>query len=154
RDQVVVLGDLGREGVGAQWDAMKQQLLAIPGVTQVTAGNNAPTQVITRSYFINHEGGAERRSMTTMLADAGYLATFGIELVAGQDWTPGLKSYLLSVDAARALGWTPDEALGKWIEPTCCGLQRAPVSGVVQNVQYGSLHASTGPVLYAIPGEP
>ena len=154
RDRIVVLGNLGAEGVGRQWEAMKNQLQAIPGVVQVTAAHNVPTQQITRSYFVNYEGGSERRSITTLLTDDGYIETFGIDLVAGRSFTPGQPSYLISAKAAQQLGWTPEQAVGKWLEPSCCGLQRAPVVGVVADVQYGSLRADAGPVLYAIPAEP
>jgi putative ABC transport system permease protein len=152
--QVVVLSNLGREGVGRQWDAIKQQLQSIPGVEHVTAAHHVPTQVVNRSYFLHYEGGSERRTVTTVLADADYLETFGLTLLAGEGWTPGQPSYLLSATAAQQLGWSPQDAIGKWIDPGCCGFQRALVSGVVQDVQYGAFHTSTGPVLYAIPPEP
>ncbi|HTQ98381.1 MAG TPA: FtsX-like permease family protein, partial [Candidatus Acidoferrum sp.] len=170
KEQVVVLGNLGREGVGRQWDAMKRDLLAQPGVLQVSAANSIPTHDIGTSYFITYQGGTERRSMPAMLVDVDFFETLGIGLLAGRTFSvasgmdqhratqPGTGgssgTYIVSEEAARQFGWTPQQAIGKWVEVTCCGMGQGLIVGVVKDVQYQSIHVPKGPVLYFIPPEP
>jgi putative ABC transport system permease protein len=108
--------------------------------------------------------------MPLMLVDYGYFETYGISARTGRVFaeeygqdrrqpfvdadTPQTSgTYILNELAAAQLGWTPDEAVGKWIEVTCCNFGRGLVVGVVENVHYGSLRADFSPVLYMIPPE-
>jgi putative ABC transport system permease protein len=168
RDQIVVLDNTGREGLGRQWDLLKGELLSHPEVLAVTASNTIPTQRVGLSY-INYEGGAASRSMPHMLVDYGYFETYGINLVTGRlfseaygqdrrrpfspDTPQTSGTYIVSELAAAQLGWTPEEALGKWVEVTCCNFGRGVVVGVVENVHYESLRIAPVPVIYAIPSE-
>src|SRR5690606_19030451 len=63
-------------------------------------------------------------------------------------------TYILSELAARQLGWSKEEALGKRVEITCCGIGEGTVVGVVEDIRYGSLQNALDPVVYAIPPEP
>lgn len=170
RDGIVILNNTGREGLGRQWDQLKRQLLTHPGIVAVTASNTLPTDQVAAGYFIDYEGGVERRSIPLLLVDYDYFETYAIDLVTGRAFaetygqdrrlavTPDIPqssgTYILNALAAAQLGWSPETALGKWIEVSCCGFGRGIVVGVVEDVRYGSLRQESGPVIYAIPPEP
>jgi putative ABC transport system permease protein len=170
REQIVVLDNTGREGLGRQWDLLKAELLSDPEVLAVTASNIIPTQQAIAGYNLNYEGGAEGRSMPLMLVDYGYFETYGVSPLAGRVFSEAFSedrrqpfagagipqtsgTYIVNELAAAQLGWTPDEAIGKWIEVTCCNFGRGVVVGVVETVHYGSAQAASTPVFYAIPPE-
>lgn len=170
RDQVVVLNNTGREGLGRQWDLLKRELQRYAGISAVTAANTMPTEQVGPSYYIEYQGGSERRSTPMMLVGYDYFATFGIELISGRvfsghfsqdrrapfspDTSQTSGTYILNELAASQLGWTPEQAIGKWVQVSCCNMGRGVVVGVVKNVNYGSLRFGASPVLYAIPPEP
>jgi putative ABC transport system permease protein len=169
REQVVILDNTGREGVGREWDTLKRELLSHPEVLSVSASNIIPTAQATAGYTMTYEGGLDARSMPLMLVDYGYFETYGINPVAGRvfseeysqdrrrafiaDTPQSSGTFILNEFAAAQLGWTPEEALGKWIEVSCCNFGRGLVAGVVENVHYGSLHNATAPVFYLVPPE-
>jgi putative ABC transport system permease protein len=169
REQIVVLDNTGREGVGRQWDSLKRELLNHPEVLAVTASNTIPTQQGIAGYNIDYEDGLEPRGIPLMLVDWDYFETYGISPMTGrvfsQDYgqdrrrpfSPDMPqtsgTYIVNELAAAQLGWTPIEAPGKWIEVTCCNFGRGLVVGVVEDVHYGSLRNAPRPVIYMIPPE-
>jgi putative ABC transport system permease protein len=93
--------------------------------------------------------------MPTMLTDTAFFDTFSIPFIAGQGIAGAAQgSYVLSEDAAHRLGWTPQQAIGKWLELTCCNMPRGIVTAVVADVMYGSARSAMGPMLYVVPSEP
>src|SRR5690606_530941 len=127
--------------------------------------NQLPSTAVGSSYYIRHEGAADNRSMPVMLVDFDYVATYGIEVLAGRAHARefatdlpaagrGGGSFLINALAARQLGWTPEQSVGKQLGITCCGMEAGQVIGVVADVQHGSVHTPRGPIVYAIPPEP
>src|SRR5690606_19781391 len=123
-DGIVVLDSLGPQGVGRDWDLLRQELQSHPGVLAVTASNQLPSTAVASSYYIRHEGAVDNRSMPVMLVDFDYVATYGIEVLAGRAHARefatdlpaagrGGGSFLINALAARQLGWTPEQAVGK-----------------------------------------
>lgn len=169
RDQILVLNNTGREGLGRQWDLLKEELLSNPGVLAVTASNTLPTEPVASSYYIGYEGGTGRRSMPLMLVDYSYFETFDIALRAGRGFSEDFSldrrmpflpdtpqtsgTYVLNQLAASQLDWDAESAIGKWIEVSCCNFGQGTVVGVVENVNYGSLRFASAPLIYAIPPE-
>jgi putative ABC transport system permease protein len=164
KDQLVVLDNIGPQGVGRDWDALKQQLLANPEILAATASNVLPTTPLAVNYNIEYEGGAEKRGMSVMLVDFDYFETYGITLLTGRFFSRDFGSdvpaagragaFIVNEIAARQLGWTPEQALGKQMGVLCCGMEQGIVVGVVANVQHGSAQAPQGPIVYVIPPEP
>jgi putative ABC transport system permease protein len=170
RSGIVILNDTGREGLGRQWDQLKRELLRNPEVLAVTASNIVPVARVTTGYNIEYEGGSGRRSIPLKLVDYGYFETYGIVPVKGRVFSEAYSqdgrrafadantpqssgTFVVNELAAAQLGWTPDEALGKWIEVTCCNFGRGLVVGVVEDVHYGSARDAAAPVIYMIPPE-
>jgi putative ABC transport system permease protein len=103
--------------------------------------------------------------MPFMFVDFDFFETYGIDVATGrgfsedfadrmspEDGKAGLQraGFVLNALAARELGWTPDEAIGKWLEASLFD-HRGDVVGVVADVLFESIHSATKPLLYAVP---
>src|SRR5690606_8879530 len=88
REGVVAFNTPGAEGVGRNWDLIKQQLLSHPGILDVSAANNLPTAQVSSTFPLIYEGGAENRSMPVMLVDFDYFETYRIPLLEGRSFSP------------------------------------------------------------------
>jgi putative ABC transport system permease protein len=172
RERIVVLWGTHNEGLGAQWPALKQQLLQQGGVTHVTEGDMYPGSAGNRSFLV--EGGpANGVQMLAKNVGFDFFDTYDIELVAGRYFNerfstdvflppPNVRegvqptgSYVLNETAVRTLGWTPQEAIGKNLEMdfsfdfslTVAG----PVVGVVEDIHLESLREPIRPLAYVVP---
>lgn len=81
--------------------------------------------------------------------DTSYVETLGLEILAGRDFDPERSSdeqrgHLINVTAARALGWTPKEAVGKPFELNNVD---GTVTGVVRDFHTASLREPIRPVV-------
>lgn len=82
--------------------------------------------------------------------DSTYVETLGLEIVAGRPFDPARKAdqtqaHILNETAARALGWTPEEAVGKRFDLD--GELDGTVIGVVKDFHTASLREPIRPVV-------
>ncbi len=165
REQVVVLAGSTTEYLGGQWETMKQVLLSHPEITHVTASETVPGPLFGNpAWFLRHEGGVQPADMGFMSVDFGFFETYDVALVAGRFFDPALTTdrmrfaqdegpgaaYILNESGVRQLGWTPAEAIGKWIEFGENGGLRGPLIGVVEDVYFQSLRSPRNPTLYFV----
>jgi putative ABC transport system permease protein len=66
---------------------------------------------------------AERWNARTEFTDFEFVQTLGLKIIAGRNFssqfpTDTATAVLINKTAAANLGWTPDQAIGKWIENT------------------------------------
>lgn len=95
-------------------------------------------------------------------ADENYLKTLGLELVAGNNFSPQVftntnmqddielhdfgKEVILNEEAAKLLGFDPYKAAGKYVSHLHNGVvYNYKIVGVAKNYHYFSLHATIGP---------
>ncbi|GAA0881104.1 ABC transporter permease [Algoriphagus jejuensis] len=103
------------------------------------------------------EGLDEKWNARTQYADFDYVSTLGLKLIAGRDFSPGLASdsleaVLINRTAASKLGWTPEQALDKWIKNTVRDQTKRRIIGVVEDFNFQSL-MSTIEALVISPNE-
>ena len=77
-------------------------------------------------------------------ADFEYVKTFGLKIIAGRNFssefvTDTTNSALINRTAAKELGFTPEEAIGKWIKNTIRDDKRRTIIGVVEDFNFLSL---------------
>ena len=97
-------------------------------------------------------------SMNSLGMDEDYLSTYNVRLISGRNFsedilTDGRDAVMLNESAVKALGWTPEGALGKSFEFTVytgsADIRKARVIGVVADFNYQTLHHQVEPlVLY------
>jgi len=95
---------------------------------------------------------AEKWSARTEFADFEYVQTLGLKIIAGRDFsasfpTDTTNAVLINKTAAAKLGWTPQEALGKWIQNTVRDSAKRHVIGVVDDFNFQSLKEHMEPLV-------
>lgn len=91
--------------------------------------------------------------VTGVAADENVVETLGLEVVAGRNFRPKPDAYrpeedgyvyLLNEAAVRELGWTPQEAVGKWFN--LLGGRKGEIVGVVKDFHFASMHEQIAPL--------
>ncbi|WP_266368354.1 ABC transporter permease [Tellurirhabdus rosea] len=148
---------------GQKADVLRQALGRIAGVEDVSFALGAPTAAnnFTTGMIADPANRDRRVTVNVKLADAHYLSTYGLKLVAGRFFTDAdtlaisgrlpreqrRYVYVVSEKTTRALGCTrPEQALGRTIE---IGLNdiRAEIVGVVRDFHTSSLHEELMPMV-------
>jgi len=154
KEQVVVL-PLDYQ-VTAKYDDIKKALAASPGVVFIGGAYEEPTH-IDWGDGITSKDGNKHITVNALPVDEDLIKTLGMKLVAGHDYdlTDVLQfdtsdngnnlhySFMLNESAANALGWTPQEAIGKTIEKNVTGIVKA----VVKDFHFRSMHETINPLL-------
>jgi putative ABC transport system permease protein len=124
-------------------NSFKTELQNQNGVYSVSAMSGEPG-----GFFDGHvfevEDHAERWSARTEFADFEFVKTLGLKIIAGRDFssrfpTDSTEAVLINQQAATKLGWTPQQAIGKWILNTVRDNARRRIIGVVADFNFQSL---------------
>lgn len=97
----------------------KQQLLSIPGVSQIGTSSVIPGQGILRGLAISRikESEADMKSIERIVVSNGFLSAMEVNFLAGEDFDQTMEAYvpiILNASAAKALGFDdPVAALGQ-----------------------------------------
>lgn len=152
KEQVVVLPNIGQ--LGNNWPVFKRLLEQDPRVQSVSNSGYLPAgDSFANNFFVAPE--EHDKQMTKTLRydiDENYLATLGMELVSGRNFSSAYgsdsTSIILNETAAKALGWEKD-ALGHTVQYTQKSGQfvRYQVIGVVKDFHFRSLHEAITPLV-------
>jgi len=138
-----------------QMDAFKKVINNIPGVVGVATANDEPIDVKWGDNIQTKDG--KNVTVNALPMDEDFIRTMRLKIVAGShfdqtdvlqiDTTNNYKNFrytfMLNESAARALGWTPQQAIGKEISRYYGGRIKA----VVKDFNFKSLHDPIGPLL-------
>ncbi|MCB0846214.1 MAG: FtsX-like permease family protein, partial [Bacteroidetes bacterium] len=131
------------------------QLEQNPQIIDYAISQNLP--VNTRNYdgrSVNPEGMpktiADAISVQSCITDAGFIPTYGIELIAGRNFSKKLitdsASFIINETAVKTFGWeSPEAAIGK--ELRWSGSFDGHVIGVVKDFHLESMHESIDPLV-------
>ena len=86
----------------------------------------------------------EKWTSRTEFADFEYVNTLGLKIIAGRNFsaqfpTDTTDAVLINKTAATKLGWTPEQAVGKWIQNTVRDNAKRRIIGVVSDFNFLSL---------------
>ena len=116
-----------------QRQAMLQALRANPGVVEAGMASNMPLDEGQAHVLVQIPGQPDKVDLNWIATDPGYSKVFGIKLAAGRllsetrgddrihSMLPGLdplnegRNLIVNALAARRMGWTPEEAIGKTV---------------------------------------
>ena len=171
REQILIYRGSGQEGLGDNYETMKQELLRHPQIVSVTAANLMPGDQNTNADGIRFEGGGpDPIGMGYLNVDFDFFETFGIEFLVGRSFSeergtdlfiePSENSsrtsaaFILNELAAQQLGWSATDAEGKWLESVmdreATKVVRGNVIGVVDNIYFSSIREAIKPVYYRV----
>jgi putative ABC transport system permease protein len=153
KSNIVVL-PVGHE-MQPQIESLKKEISNIPGVESIAAANNEPVNVMWGDAIKTDDG--KSLTVNALPMDEDFIKTMQLKIIAGTDFnhtdvlqidtTNGGKnfhySFMLNESAVRALGWTPEEAIGRKISKDSPGIIKA----VVKDFNFKSFHTPISPLL-------
>jgi len=88
----------------------------------------------------------------TAFADFDYVKTLGLKVIAGRDLSPtyatdSTDAVLINRTAATQLGWTPENAIGKWMRNTVRDDAKRKIVGVIEDFNFLSLKENIEPLV-------
>ncbi|WP_109607137.1 ABC transporter permease [Mucilaginibacter oryzae] len=156
RDQVMVLNS---------WQSLDEmrsfnsEVSQLPGVLNVTASYDSPLNV-GGGYSINKADGKSSNytlSVTALPVERNFIKTLGIQLIQGHDFTLAdeqqlavkdenqrVYGFIINEKAAAALGWKPEEAVGKRIS---LNGRNGEIRAVAHNFNFASIRQEITPIV-------
>ncbi len=125
-------------------ESFKKELLGNSRVASVSLMSGEPG-----GFFDNHnfEVGGQHDQIwkaRVVFADFDYVQTMGLKIIAGRDFseqyaTDTTEAVIINRTAAGMLGYTPEQAIGKWLKNTFRDSTQRNVIGVVEDFNFLSL---------------
>ncbi|QEC65976.1 FtsX-like permease family protein [Panacibacter ginsenosidivorans] len=150
KDQVLYLPDARL--LGSNQFAFEQQILKDSRVVSASISRYVPGGIMmdgTEIYPKNETGNGTEIHTNIYHIDYDYLRTLGIRVVQGRDFSKAFSTdsagVLINEEAARELGWTNSNAVGKTIVRS--GQQEYKVVGVVADFNYASVKQKISPMM-------
>jgi putative ABC transport system permease protein len=150
KDHVVVI-PVRSGSVRANIESIKADLKRDPSVLAATLANGVPGgQLAGDSLDLVTDAGKKRVTVAMIYCDHDYVATMGMEIVEGRDFsremaTDAKEAFLVNEAAVRVLGLAkPLEARMEWDDLA------GRVVGVVRDFQYQSLRQEIEPLVFHI----
>ncbi|HAA19192.1 MAG TPA: hypothetical protein DCP28_10620, partial [Cytophagales bacterium] len=151
QEQVITL-PVADAGLRDRFEAIQQTCLAHPNIVAMAASWNLPNN-INSSTVINDDDEAAENSLMIYESRVtyDYLEVFGMELVSGRFFSPehaldAEEGYVLNETAARALGWSPEEAIGQ----TFSHQGTETVIGVIRDFHMHTMHLAIQPLMLSL----
>lgn len=156
-EQVLILrGPVVRDIRGAEnlpnIQRFKQQVKAIPGVTNIGTSTVIPGQGILRGIVVSREQGEESdlKSIERVVISNDFLSTLKVNFIVGDDFRDDMKGYtpiILNESAVKMLGFDDAmDAIGQHIYEFSQEERR--IVGVIEDYHHESLNRSIDPMYF------
>jgi putative ABC transport system permease protein len=121
RDQVLTVKVNDRD-LFDRYDVLKQRLESHPGITRVSSAAHLPNNITNQTGDIYWAGKPEDNKLETYYSDINfnYVDILDMSIIAGRNLSKEFpadasESHLISESGAKAIGWSPEEAIGQRI---------------------------------------
>jgi len=130
----------------------KEAVQNISSVQSVSLMSGEPGGFHDRYSFETQAKPGEKLLLSTEFTDLDFAKTLGLKIIAGRDLskqygTDSAQSVLINRKAAQTLGYTPEQAIGKWIRNVGRDSLQRTIVGVVEDYHYVSLKDPIGPLV-------
>jgi putative ABC transport system permease protein len=130
----------------------KNELLNISAVKNVSMMSGEPGGFHDSYGFEAEANPNEKYLFNTEFTDFDFVKTLGLKIIAGRDFSESFRTdstdaVLINRTAATKLGYTPEQAIGKWIRNTSRDSLKRRIVGVVEDYHYVSLKDPIGPLV-------
>jgi putative ABC transport system permease protein len=152
KDQVIMLGYDNQ--IMAHYDAFYDELTKHPAVVNAARSSLTPTDRLLAYQGTSVEQGdslvATEINMKDVRIDHEFFDTYKIPFVSGRNFSREVKTddslaFIINETAARMVGWSNEEAVGKVLKN---GNVKGHVIGVVKDFHFESLHEPIVPVVF------
>ena len=133
-------------------EQFKDQLQNIPAVQTVSLMSGEPGGFHDGYSFETEAKPGEKILFSTQFTDFDFVKTLGVKIIAGRDLsesfgTDSAQAVLINRNAASILGYTPEQAIGKWVRNLSRDSLRRTIVGVVEDYHYATLKDKIGPLV-------
>ncbi len=146
RENILVIGNA--EKLGDQLVSFREELKNYAGVETASIAMSVPGRGSFEDIF-GDEGGGVKISISQVKIDEHYFDALGLKLVAGRMFEKERMydqyKIVVTESTGRAFGWSPEDAIGKYITDYTGKLE---VIGVVKDYHYISLHRAIDPAMF------
>ena len=138
-------------------NAFRKQVQSLSNVTSVSLMSGEPGGFFDMQMF-NAEGQNDRVwKARSEFTDFDIVKTLGLKIIAGRDFsaqfsTDTTEAALINRTAAKSLGFTPEQAIGKWIKNTVRDNGKRKIVGVIEDFNFLSLKEKMDALVIA-PGD-
>jgi putative ABC transport system permease protein len=134
--------------------AFKNELQSKSNIAAVSFMSGEPGGFFDKHTFQAEGQHDEIWKSRTEFSDFEFVKTLGLKIIAGRDFsaqyaTDSSEAVLINKTAAANLGYTPGQAIGKWIKNTIRDQKRRLIVGVVEDFNFLSLKESIDPLVIA-----
>ena len=158
KEQVMILRH-GRNLSKDQFELFENKLAGIPAIQNINRGYIAGTSSFTNTFKIVGSETEDTYSLGIKWVGADFINSFGLELLAGRNFDENLATdiqsgILINAAAAKALGWTLEESLGKKLSFQPGGSntpEEIRVIGVLADANFESLYDPVLPSVFRRP---
>ncbi|HVU96510.1 MAG TPA: ABC transporter permease [Puia sp.] len=103
-------------------------------------------------HVFDVEGHTGKVPARTEFSDFEFVPTLGLKIIAGRNFsaqypTDTTNAVLINRTAAVKFGWTPDQAIGKWIQNTVRDDKKRYIVGVIEDYNFLSLKEEMAPLV-------
>ncbi len=151
KEHVVTIPIYDKDALG-KLETVKNEFLQNPSVLSVSVSDFFPGKAtMYQNYWYEGMHESEYHMIRWFVVDHNFIETFGIELVAGRNFSKRFPSdvdhaYILNESAVKEIGW--ESPIGKELEI----MNKGPVVGVVKDFHFRPLHQPIEPAaLYIYP---
>lgn len=142
KENVVVLPVRSRQ-IAQHFDAFRTELLSGTQVVSMSGSGDIPGESRYSNGSIVHQSSNTAADVKFLTCDYDYVSTYEMEILAGRNFSREFSTdsegvALLNEAAARKMGWSPDEAVGKKLMGGFTE-EGVIVVGVVRNFNFKSL---------------
>ena len=142
KEQIIVIKDDNNDFDMNKY-VFKNQLQSNSNIASVSLMSGEPGGFFDQLSF-DVEGHNEIWKSRTEFADFEYVKTLGLRIIDGRDFssqfpTDTVAAVLINHTAAAKLGWTPQQAVGKWIQNKFRDDNKRRIIGVVDDFYFKSL---------------
>ncbi|HLN53995.1 MAG TPA: ABC transporter permease [Lentimicrobium sp.] len=142
KEQIVIIR-IDNSEINDHAVSFKRELENRPEIESVSLMSGEPGGFFDMFAF-EAEGQNETWKARTEFSDFEIVETLQLKIIAGRDFSPDFrtdsaKSAIINRTAANSLGFTPEDALGKWIRNTVRDTIKRTIVGVVEDFNFLSL---------------
>ncbi len=140
-----------------KFESLRDQLLAQPGISEVTLSSRVPSGRLLDSQGATAEVNGNMEDVNFRIADVhvdhDFLNSFEIDLAAGRNFdrnrtSDSTEAFIINEAALKAVGWaSAEEAIGKKFD---YGQRKGYIIGVTKGFHFESLHQSIAPIVFMI----
>ncbi len=143
---------LDNRAISDNKESFKNQLLADKSVVNAALMTGEPGGFHDTYGFEAEARPGDKIMINTEFADFEYVGTLGLKIIAGRDFSPqhitdSTDAVLINRAAAEVLGYTPEQAVGKWIKNITADSLRRTIVGVVEDYHYTSMKQAIAPLV-------